>query len=123
MCGYICEMLRKLILEFNITGYPVDIAISDVTEFNLMADYFDCVSDKCINWCKKRSLFFCTLSLILRIFTIIYNVLQHYYEEWCCPEGWILLLVSPLAKNNRGACAPRQSVEKHNNNSFQKTRY
>ncbi len=30
-------------------------------------------------------LFLCSLSLI-RIFMIIYDVLQHYYDNWCSPE-------------------------------------
>ncbi len=30
--------------------------------------------------------FFCTFSLIIKIFRIIYSVLQH-YDEWCSPES------------------------------------
>ncbi len=41
----------------------------------------------------------------MRIFTIIYGVLQHYYDERCSPEIWSSLLTSLLAKNNRGECA------------------
>ncbi len=60
----------------------------------------------------KKEGFFCTLSLIIRIYTIIYNVLLHYYDKHCGPESWSSLLTSPLAENNRGACAPGQSVKK-----------
>ncbi len=45
-----------------------------------------------------RSLFFCTLSLIIRIFTIIYNVRQHCYDNRGSPESWSSLLTSPLAE-------------------------
>ncbi len=48
---------------------------------------------------KEKLLFFCTLSLMIRIFTIIYNVLQHYYHERCSQEGWSSLPTSPLAEN------------------------
>ncbi len=54
----------------------------------------------------------------IRIFTIIYNVLQHYYDNLCSPESWSSLLMSQLAENNRGACALRQSVKKHNKRLF-----
>ncbi len=46
----------------------------------------------------KKFVFFCTLNLIIRIFTIIYDVLQHYYDERCSPESWSLLLMSPLGE-------------------------
>ncbi len=52
---------------------------------------------------------------------IIYDVLQHYYNNWCSPESWSSSLMSPLAENNRGACALRHYVEKHNKHSFEKT--
>ncbi len=39
-------------------------------------------------------LFFCILSLIIRVFTIIYYVLQHYYDKPCSPESWSSLLTS-----------------------------
>ncbi len=51
--------------------------------------------------CWRRGSFFCTLSLTIRIFTIIYVVLQPFYAEWCSPESWSSLLTSPLAENNR----------------------
>ncbi len=57
-----------------------------------------------ITW--KRSSALCTLSLIIMIFTIKYNVLQLYYDKRCSPESWSSLLMSPLAKtaeNNKGA--------------------
>ncbi len=66
----------------------------------------------------RISLFFCTLSLIIKIFTIMYDVLQHYYDERCSPESWSSLLTSSLAENSRGAHALRQSFEKHNKCSF-----
>ncbi len=52
----------------------------------------------------RRSLFFCTwcLDIIIRIFTIIHNVLQHYWHERCRHESWSSLLMSLLAENNRG---------------------
>ncbi len=40
------------------------------------------------------------------------DVLQHYYDEWCSPESWSLLLMSSLAENDReAACTLRQSVK------------
>ncbi len=51
----------------------------------------------------------CTLGLMIRIFTIMYNVLQHYYDKQCSPESWNLLLTSLLAEISQGACALRQS--------------
>ncbi len=56
---------------------------------------------------KRRSsfFFFCTLSLIIRIFTVICDVLQHYYDKLFSPESWSSLLTSPLTENNGGACA------------------
>ncbi len=41
--------------------------------------------------------FFCTLSLIIRIFPIIFNVLHHFYDEQCSAESWSSLLMSLLA--------------------------
>ncbi len=38
---------------------------------------------------------FCTFSFIVRIFTIIYNVLQHYYDEPCSHKHWSSVLTSP----------------------------
>ncbi len=49
----------------------------------------------------KQKFFFCALILI-RIFTIIYDVLQHYYDERRSPESWSLLLTSLLAENSGG---------------------
>ncbi len=46
-------------------------------------------------------LFFCTLSLIIRIFIIIYDVLQHYYDNQHSPESWSTLLTSLLSENRR----------------------
>ncbi len=40
---------------------------------------------------------------------IIYDVLQHYYENWRSPESWSPLLTSQLSENYRGACALRQT--------------
>ncbi len=57
---------------------------------------------------------FCTLNLIIRIFMITYNVLQHYYDERRISVGWSSLLTSQLAENNKGACALRQSIKKYN---------
>ncbi len=48
-----------------------------------------------------KKLFLCTLNLIMRIFTIIYNVLQHYYDNRRSSESWSSLLTSPLAENDR----------------------
>ncbi len=48
----------------------------------------------------------------------MYDVLQHYYDERRGPESWSSLLTSPLAENNGGARALRQSVKKHNKRSF-----
>ncbi len=46
---------------------------------------------------------------------IIYNVLQHYYNEQCSPESWSSLLMSLLAENKEGLGAfqvLRNSIEK-----------
>ncbi len=48
---------------------------------------------------------------------IMYDVLQHYYDS---PESWSSLLMSPLAENG-GTRALSQSVDKHNECSFEKT--
>ncbi len=42
--------------------------------------------------------FFCTLSLIISIFMIIYDVLQIYYDKRHSAESWNSLLMSPLAR-------------------------
>ncbi len=42
-------------------------------------------------------MFICTLSLIIRILTIIHNVQQHHYDNRHSPENWSLLLMSLLA--------------------------
>ncbi len=55
-----------------------------------------------MNQLKRKVRFFCTLSNIIRIFTIIYDVLWHYYEQQCSPESWSSSLISPLAENNWG---------------------
>ncbi len=34
------------------------------------------------------------------IFTVIYNVVQHYYDEQCSHESWSSLLTPPLAENS-----------------------
>ncbi len=49
---------------------------------------------------------------------IMYDVLQHYYDDRCSPESWSSLLTSLLAENNGGSCALRQSIKKHNKHSF-----
>ncbi len=36
-------------------------------------------------------LFFC---LIIKIFTIIFDVLEHYYDKLCRPQSWSSLLTS-----------------------------
>ncbi len=67
------------------------------------------------NHLKAEVCFICTLSLIVRIFTIIYNVLQHYCDERCSHESWSSLLTSLLVENNGGEKAfkvLRQSGEK-----------
>ncbi len=51
----------------------------------------------------------------------MYNVLQHYYDERCSPESLSPLLTLRVAKNNGGACALSDSIEKHKQ-SFQKMR-
>ncbi len=66
----------------------------------------------------KEKFVFCTLSLIIRIFTIIYDVIQYYYDNHGSPESWSSLLTSSLAENNRGACALRQSIKKYNQHLF-----
>ncbi len=42
------------------------------------------------SWLKEKFLvfvlLFCTSSLIIRIFTFVFDVLQHYYDEPCSPE-------------------------------------
>ncbi len=43
----------------------------------------------------------CTLSLKKRIFMIIYDVLQHYYDNRCSPESWSSLLTAQLADLNK----------------------
>ncbi len=63
----------------------------------------------------KEMLIFCTLSLITGMHTIIYEILQHYYDELCSHESWSSLLTSLLAENSGGAGAfqvLRQSVRK-----------
>ncbi len=56
-----------------------------------------------LSWCPLKEKFnFWTLSLIIRIFTVIYNVLRHYYDERCSHKSWSSLLTSLLAENNRG---------------------
>ncbi len=50
----------------------------------------------------KEKFVFWTSHLIIRMFMIKYNVLQHYYEKWCSYESWSSLLTSPLAENNTG---------------------
>ncbi len=55
---------------------------------------------------------FFTFRLMIRIFMIIYSVVQHYYDEWCSPESWSSLLTSSLAENSRGACAPDSPPKK-----------
>ncbi len=60
----------------------------------------------------RKGLFYAS-GLIMRIFTIIYNILQRCYDERHNPESWSSLLTSPLAENNGGAGAfkvLRQSV-------------
>ncbi len=53
---------------------------------------------------------------------IIYEVLQHYYDEQRSRESWSSLLMSLLAETKQQRkCALRQSVEKHNKRLFQKT--
>ncbi len=54
---------------------------------------------------KVKFDFFCTLRLLIRLFLIMYDVLQHYHDEWCHPESWSSVLASALAENNRGAWA------------------
>ncbi len=68
---------------------------------------------------KEKFGFLDIKNLIIKIFTVIYNVLQHYYDEWRSPESWSLLLMSPLA--DREACALTQSIEKYIKRSFYKT--
>ncbi len=41
---------------------------------------------------KEKFGFFCPLSLVIRIFMIIYDVLQHCYDNWCSPDSWSSLL-------------------------------
>ncbi len=45
----------------------------------------------CINTLKEKFVF-CTLSLIIRIFTIIHNFLQHYDDNWWSSKSWSSLL-------------------------------
>ncbi len=52
-----------------------------------------------------RSLVFLHIKLLIRIFTIMYKVLHHYYDGRCSPESWSSLLASPPAENNEGAKA------------------
>ncbi len=52
----------------------------------------------------KEKFGFLHIRLIIRIFVIIYDVLQHHYDELrCSPESWSSLLTSLLAENNGGA--------------------
>ncbi len=53
----------------------------------------------------KEDVCFYTLSLIIGIFTIVYDGLQHHYDKRCSTESWSSLLMSLLAENNRGPCA------------------
>ncbi len=50
----------------------------------------------------------------------MYDVLHHCYNNRCSPESWGSLLTSPLAENNGGACALRQSIKKYNKHAFYK---
>ncbi len=54
---------------------------------------------------------------------IIYNVLQHYYDNLCSLENWSLLLTSPLVEDTGGARALRQSVKKYNKRSFKDVKF
>ncbi len=66
-------------------------------------------------------LFFCTLSLVIWIFTITHKILQHYMDELCSHDNATSLLTSPLAENNGGAGALKvlwQFVKKHNKCTF-----
>ncbi len=54
----------------------------------------------CFNEIRSSKGEVCTLSVI-RIFTIIYDALQHYYDKWFSPESWSSLLMSPLAKKQQ----------------------
>ncbi len=43
----------------------------------------------CVNNIELKEKFvFCTLTLTIRTFMIIYNVLQHYYDKHHSPESW-----------------------------------
>ncbi len=46
------------------------------------------------------------------------DIYNHSYDKRLSPESWSLKLTSPLAENNGGACALRQSGEKYNKCSF-----
>ncbi len=43
---------------------------------------------------------------------ITYNALKHYYDKQLSSESWSSLLTSPLAENDKGAQALRQSIKK-----------
>ncbi len=61
----------------------------------------DCVYGNQIkNSLRRISGFFCTLSLIIRIFTIVFNVLQHYCTNQLSPDSWSSLLMSSLSEND-----------------------
>ncbi len=45
---------------------------------------------------------------------IIYDALQHHYDERFSLDSWSLLLMSLLAENNRG----KGALQQHNKRSF-----
>ncbi len=61
--------------------------------------YLQEASNICSLILKEKCSAFCTFSLIMRIFMIIYDVLQHYSDERCSHKSWSLFLTSLPAVN------------------------
>ncbi len=114
--------------HFHIHGMTVMMQIqsgytpSAFSSYNLV-NYFIQInvnSNKTNNWYKHpvyltEWFVFFTVILIIRIFMIIYNVLQHYYDKWCSHENWSSLLMPPLAENSwkQRSCSTWEDTTKH----------
>ncbi len=67
----------------------------------------------------KEKFVFCHIQLYSKdIYDHILCYYVIYYDNQCSDESWSSLLMSPLAGNNKGACALRQSIKKYNKHLF-----
>ncbi len=102
---YWVSILRPFVLTVRATSLVKMQNVLGLQGMNIMW----CMSNKV----KGEVCFFCTFSLVIRIFTIIYNVLQHRYDKLFSLNSWSSLLT--LAENNRDSEAfqvPQQFIEK-----------